>query len=133
MKQLIPAQIGQFLKQFPLKGGTLRRFRVTHHSPKESSGELILSVVDSEQARRVRLRIVLDEVEEFRFQRRPGPSLVRIKEARLGVFNGVFYLNLDAYAADDPPALHDYRASEAFIAARSLEWEIVPPKNPGPK
>ena len=77
-----------------------------------------------------RLRIVLEGVEEFRFQRRPGPSMVRIKEVRLGVFNGVFYLNLDAYADDVPPALHDFRASDAFIASRSFAWEIVPPKPP---
>jgi hypothetical protein len=130
MNQLLPAQITQFMKRFHFQRGTLRRFRVGNRTPKESSGEIIVAVHEGDGSRRVRLRIVLDGVEEYRFQRRPGPGLVRLKEVRLGVFNGMFYLNLDAYADDVPPAIHDFRASDAFVAARSFAWEIIEPKLP---
>lgn len=130
MEQLQPAQVAQFARRFRFRGGVLRRFLVRNRSTYESSGVLDLSVHESEGGGRARLRIVLDGVEEFRFQRRPGPGLVRLKEVRLGYFNGLFYLNLDAFADDAAPALIDFRASDAFIAARSLSWEVVPPKEP---
>src|SRR5580692_10462195 len=100
MNNVLPAQIAQFMKRFRFQQGTLRRFRVGNRTTKESSGEIVVAVHEADSGRRVRLRIVLDGVEEYRFQRRPGPGLVRLKEVRLGVFNGVFYLNLDAYADD---------------------------------
>jgi hypothetical protein len=129
MTNLLPSQIAQFLKRFRFQGGTLRRFRVHNHSTRNASGEVIVAVSESESNQRVLLRVRFDGVEEYRFQRRPGPALVRLKEVRLGVFDGVFYLNLDAFADDGRPALHDFRASDAFIAGRSLSWEIIPPKS----
>src|SRR4051812_26658764 len=124
MEQLLPAQAVAFLRRFRFRGGTLRRFEVRNRSTTHAVGMLSVSVHDGNSEARVRLRIILDGVEEYRFQRRPGPALVRLKEVRLGYFNGLFYLNLDAFADDERPALIDFRASDAFIAARSFAWEI---------
>jgi hypothetical protein len=129
MTSLSPFQTAQFMKRFRFQKGTLRRFRVRNHSGQRSSGEIVVTVGEGDN-RRVRLRLVFDGVEEYRFQRRPGPGLRRLQEVRLGVFNDLFYLNLDAFADDGPPALHDFRASDAFIAGRSLCWEIIAPKPP---
>lgn len=125
MNQIQPAQIVPFLKRFQFQGGSLRRLRIRNNSRQSSSGELIVSVREA-NGKKVRLRIVLDGVEEYRFQRRPGPGLFRLKEVRIGVFDGLIYFNLDAYI-DEAPALHDFRASDAFIAGRSIAWEIIPP------
>lgn len=126
MEQLQPAHVAQFLKRIRFRGAALRRFQVRNRSAHHASGLLDLSARDGESDARVRLRIELGGVEEFRFQRRPGPGLVRLKEVRLGYFNGLFYLNLDAFADDAPPALIDFRASDAFVAARTLSWEVTP-------
>jgi hypothetical protein len=125
MEQIQPSQIATFLKRFRLRGGILRRFRVRNHSPRQSSAEILLTVGDAGSEQRGRLRLVLDGVEEYRFQRRPGPALVRLKDVRLGYFNGVFFLNLDAFPDDGPPAVIDFRASDAFIAARAISWEFL--------
>ncbi len=130
MTNLLPSQVAQFLKRFRFQGGTLRRFQVRNRSAQQASGEIIVSALEGNSNQRVRLRLVFDGVEEYRFQRRPGPAFVRLKDVRLGVFDGVFYLNLDAFADDGHPALHDFRASDAFIAGRALAWEIIPPQSP---
>ena len=126
MNQIQPGQIVQFLKRFQFQGGALRRLRIRNISRQSSSAEVIVSIREA-NSKKVRLRIVLDGVEEYRFQRRPGPGLFRLKEVRLGIFDGLIYLNLDAYN-DEAPALHDFRASDAFVAGRSIAWEIIPPK-----
>ena len=129
MDQIQPAQTAQFLRRFVFRGGSLRRIRLHSHSAQRSSGELIVSIRRADSNERVRLRIVLEGVEEYRFQRRPGPALFRLKEVRLGYFNGLFFLNLDAYPEEGPPALIDFRASDAFLAGRSFTWEILPAKS----
>jgi hypothetical protein len=130
MEQLLPAQIPQFLKRFRFRGGLLQRFQIRNRSANQSSGRLSIVALDDNGNARVRLRLEFDGVEEYRFQRRPGPGLVRLKEVRLAYLNGLFYLNLDAFVDDEPPTVIDFRASDAFIAARSLSWEIVPPSPP---
>jgi hypothetical protein len=129
MEKLQPNQIATFLKRFHYLKGALRRFRVQNRSPQETRAELLLAVPDGDGTTKVRLKLALEGVEEFRFQRRPGPGLVRLREVRLGYFNGLFYLNLDAYASEGSPQLIDFRASDAYIAARGIDWEIVAPKS----
>ncbi len=128
METLPPSQIVSFLKRFRFHGGSLRQVRILNRTPREAVAALVVSVLDTESNQRVRLRLQFEGVEEYRFQRRPGLGLVRLKDVRIGWFNGLMYLNLDAYAVDGPPALHDFRASDAFIGGRSLAWEIIPPK-----
>jgi hypothetical protein len=129
MERLEPNQIGAFLKRFHHLKGRLRRFRVQNRSAQEARGELVLGVHEGDERKPMRLKLALEAVEEFRFQRRPGPGLVRLREVRLGAFNGLFFLNLDAYADEGAPQLIDFRASDAYIAARSVLWEIVLPKS----
>jgi hypothetical protein len=130
MDQLQPAQIAQFTKRFQFRGGTLLRFQIRNRPKGQSDGLIVVSARDESAGSRVRLRLRLEGVEEFRFQRRPGPGLVRLKEVRLGYFNGLLYINLDAFAVDGPAALIDFRASDAFAAARRITWDAVPPKPP---
>ena len=126
MESITPNQIVPFFRRFRFKGGSLRLFRVRNNTPREAGGTVVVSLMDTESNEPVRLRLRMGGVEEYRFQRRPGPGLVRLKEVRIGYFNGLMYLNLDAYADEGPLAVHDFRASDAFIAGRSLSWEIVP-------
>lgn len=128
MNPLLPAQIAQFMRRFRFHGGALRRFQVRNLSRNQSFGEILLSVHEVSTEKRVRLRLTFDDVAEFRFQRRPGPGLIRLKDVRLGVFDGTIFLNLDAFADEPSPGIHEFRASDAFIAGRSVAWEIVPPK-----
>lgn len=128
MDQIQPSQIAQFMRRFHFKGGVLRRFSIRNRTTSDASGEIALALREGDANQRARLRLVLDGVAEFRFQRRPGPGLVRLKEVRLGYFNGLFYLNFDAFPDDGPPAIIDFRASDAFVAARSISWELLPPK-----
>jgi hypothetical protein len=128
MQILTPNQILNFARRFRFQSGTLRSIRLRNRSKRDASAIIVVSILDMESNQRVRLRLHLDGVEEYRFQRRPGPGLVRLKDVRIGFFNGLMYLNLDAYAIDGVPAVHDFRASDAFIAGRALSWEILPPK-----
>jgi hypothetical protein len=128
MQILTPNQIVNFAKRFRFPNGTLRSVRLRNRSPRDAGAVVVVSVLDTESNQPVRLRLQLEGVEEYRFQRRPGPGLVRLKDVRIGYFNSLMYLNLDAYAVDGVPAVHDFRASDAFIAGRSLSWEIVPPR-----
>jgi hypothetical protein len=43
------------------------------------------------------MRLQVDGVEEFRFQRRPGPGLVQLKDVRIGYFTGLMFLNLTTW------------------------------------
>jgi hypothetical protein len=80
--------------------------------------------------KRVRLRLVFDGVEEYRFQKRPAAGGGRIPDARFGAFDGLIYLNLDAYRLDpgERPTLPDFRASDAFVAGADVRWEELPPE-----
>ena len=128
MNNLSSQQIALFLKRFPFRGGALRVVRIGNRSGSGTNATIIVSVLDAEANRRVRLRLRFDGVEEYRFQRRPGAGLIKLKEVRIGWFNGLMYVNFDAWQSDEAPAVHDFRASDAFIAGRSLSWEIVQPK-----
>jgi hypothetical protein len=128
MEILLPNQIAAFLKRFRFRGGTVRSVSLRTGAAQQSSAAVVVSVLDTDSKQRVRLRLRFDGVEEYRFQRRPGAGMQRLKVVSIGWFNGLMYLNLDAYATDGPAALHDFRASDAFIAGRSLSWEMMPPK-----
>ena len=133
MNQLQPNQIDSFLRRFRFRKGTLRRIRLINRSSRQTDAEILLAVRTDEsldsQPGRVRLRLVLTGVEEYRFQRRPNANLVTLGEVRVGYFNGLFYLDLNAFDLEEgKPALHDFRASDAFAAARDFAWEIIPKK-----
>jgi hypothetical protein len=83
-------------------------------------------------AKRVNLRLVFDGVEEYRFQRRPLAGGGRIPDARFGLFDGVIYLNLDAFGLNpgERPGLPEFRASDAFVAGDCMSWEELPSTRP---
>lgn len=122
MNELTTGTAHQFLKRFQLRGARLRRFRV-RNAPKDATAEVRLTVRDNDKL--VRLRLVFDGVEEFRFQRRPGPGLIRLKGVQVGFFGALTYVNFDPFADDRPPKVMDFRASDCFVAARSVRWEVV--------
>ena len=132
MKRLQSHDIDKFQRNYRFAGGQLRRIKIAT----KSSGQVaILLELNIRQALKdlgsrpkpIRLRLRLDGVEEFRFQKRIGSKTGRIAEARIGVFEGMIFLNLDAFVLlpGEVPKFHDYRASDAYIAGRELWWEIV--------
>ena len=74
---------------------------------------------------RVRLTLRLAGVEEFRLQMRPNQPKVKITDARLGYFNGLFFVSLDSVGleAGETAQMFDFRASEIYAAGRELWWE----------
>ena len=128
MNELTPGNAHAFLKRFQFRGGWLRRFRVRNKSADFATGEVRLTARDTETNQPARLRLVFDGVEEYRFQRRPGPGLVRLSEVQVGFFGNLVYLNLDAFAEEGPPKVMDFRASDWFLAGRTVRWEVEPRK-----
>ncbi|HJZ91948.1 MAG TPA: hypothetical protein VKE40_13830, partial [Gemmataceae bacterium] len=97
----------------------------------DNSTAVVRLTVRGEDGRPVRLRLTFDGVEEFRFQRRPGPGLVRVKDVQVGFFGTLTYVNFDPFADDGPPKVMDFRASDWFLAGRALQWEVVAKKADG--
>jgi hypothetical protein len=124
MNELTPANAHAFLKQFQFRGGWLRRFRVRNRSADTATGELRLTARDTTTNQPVRLRLRFEGVEEYRFQRRPGPGLVRLTEVQVGFFGNLVYINLDAFPEEGPPKVMDFRASDCFLAGRSVQWSV---------
>ena len=128
MNELTPANAHTFLKRFQLRGGRLIRIQLKPRRGEGTSGELRLTAKDATRNETVRLRLIFEGVEEYRFQRRPSAPLVRLKDVKIGFFGELTYLNLDAYPEDGPPKVIDFRASDCFLAGRTVKWEIVAPK-----
>jgi hypothetical protein len=128
MNELTPGNVHAFLKRFQFRGGWLRRFRVRNKSADFATGDVRLIARDTESNQPTRLRLVFDGVEEYRFQRRPGPGLVRLSEVQVGFFGDLVYLNLDAFPEEGPPKVMDFRASDWFLAGRTVRWEVEPSK-----
>jgi hypothetical protein len=126
MNELTTGTAHQFLKRFPFRGARLRQFRV-RNTGDGSTAEVRLTL-RPEDGKPVRLRLIFDGVEEFRFQRRPGPGLVRVKDVQVGFFGALTFVNFDPFAEEGPPKVMDFRASDCFVAARTVRWEVVQPK-----
>jgi hypothetical protein len=130
MNRVPPAELPQFLRRYRFPGGRVRRVRVVNVSEKDVAVELRLVVREAirdlgTDPNRVRLTLRLEGVEEFRFQMRPNQPRVRIADARISHLNGLFFVNLDAWALEpgEQPQVYDFRASEAYAAGRELLWE----------
>jgi hypothetical protein len=50
-----------------------------------------------------------------------------MSDLRLGYFNGLYFVNFDAWSLPpgEAPAIHDFRASDAYAAGQTLAWELV--------
>jgi hypothetical protein len=134
MNRLQPHKFAKFLRAYRFVGGVLRGVKVRHRG-REVSVEFRLSVREAitdlgKEARRVRLRIVVQGADEFRFQMRPRQPKVKVTDTRIGYFNGLFYVSFDSVGLEPGEAaqVFDFRASEVFAAGRELFWEEVQPK-----
>jgi hypothetical protein len=131
MNRLDATDLAQFTRKYTFAGGRVRR--VVVRTGKTITIEMRLVVKAAVQslgdaAKKVRLRLVFDGVEEYRFQKRPAAAGGRITNALFGAFDGLVYFNLDAYRLDpgERPTLPDFRASDAFVAGADVRWEEVP-------
>ena len=135
MTPLLPHDLAQFARKYRFAGGRLRRVRLL---PRKggTAVEITLRVtptitdLGAEAPRPVRLVLRVDGVEEYRFQKRPNSTPARVSDAKFGTFNGLIYINLDAWGLQpgEVPGVHDFRASDAFVAGRRVSWVEVPPK-----
>jgi hypothetical protein len=134
MNRLSPSEAAGFARRYGFRGGRIRRVQLRYHP--EGSTQVVFDLrVTSGRGQRgekssLRLRLVLTQVAEFRFQMRPHRPRRIIEEARFGYWNGLFYLMFDAAALDpgEMARVHDYRASEVYAAGQQLYWE----ERPGP-
>jgi hypothetical protein len=135
METLTPAQIASFTRRFQFKGGLLKSFAVRRYKG-VMQARLKLRVHQHQtqpgqhghSPEPVRLLIALDDVTEYRFQRRPFVARETLGTVRLGLFDGAFYLNLDAWDDELNPQLIDFRNSEAFIAGLRFSWSLLTKK-----
>jgi hypothetical protein len=138
MNRLQPHEFAKFLRSYRFVGGVLRGVKVRHKG-REVSVEFRLRVREAitdlgATPRQARLRIVLEGVDEFRFQMRPQQPKVKVTDARLGYHNGLFYVTLDSVGLEpnEVAQVFDFRASEVYAAGRELFWEEVKPKEKPP-
>lgn len=138
MNRLQPHEFAKFLRAYRFVGGSLRSVKVRHRERREVTVEFRVSVREAitelgKGPRRVRLRFVLEGVDEFRLQMRPGQPKAKVADARLGYFNGLFYVLFDSVGLEPGEAaqVFDFRAGEVYAAGRELFWEEVKPKGAG--
>lgn len=132
MTVLYPADLLQFSRQFKFTGGRVKRVRLRTGNGDDPELELILAVRSvtktlGETPEKVLLRLRCVGVDEFRFQKRPGHPTGKMTDCRFGYFQDLFFINLDAWGLlpGDAPKIHDYRASDAYVACRDLRWEKI--------
>ncbi len=134
MTRLHSSELVQFARKYRFVGGRLQRLRLVN---RRGSGnvEVVLVVRPAPRdlgaaPKPVKLKLEIIGVEEFRFQKRPTLSVGKMSDLMLGYFNGLYYINFDAWGlpADEVPRVHDFRASDAFVAGNDLFWEDVTPK-----
>jgi hypothetical protein len=132
MNLLYAQDLAQFARRYRFASGRLRRVRIL---PGSRGGvvEILLRVEAAGSqaagaAKPVRLLLRVDGAEEFRFQKRPITNPARLTDVKFGYFNGLFFINFDAWGLlpGEVPAIHDFRASDAFVAGKSISWMEVP-------
>ena len=135
MNRLQAADLAGFARRYRFNGGRLRRVKLRYGKGGDFAAEFVVTARGSVrdlgmEPALIKLRFRLEGVEEFRFQKRPSVAAGSVSEARLGYFNGLYYVNLDAWglAPGDVPKLHDFRASDTYLAGTALYWEEVKPK-----
>lgn len=120
MTRVYPQDLGQLLRTYRLAGGRVRRVRVRYGPKGAVAVEWRLTV--SKGADRVRLALRLAGVAEFRLQMRPNQPRTRIADARVAYLDGRFFVALDDLGLEpgERPAVHDFRATEAYAAGAEL-------------
>lgn len=137
MNRIYPNDLPQFLRRYRFPGGRIRGVKAASRSEKDLAVEFRLVVREAirdlgTEPKRVRLKLRLEGVEEYRFQMRPNLPKVKIADARIAYLSSLFFVNLDAWTLEpgEQPKLHDFRASEAYAAGRELYWEEIARQDP---
>lgn len=132
MTRLDPSAVAAFARAYRFPGGRLRRVKLRYAGGDRAAAEFTVAVRTAvkdlgTEPVPVKLRFKLTGVEEFRFQKRPSSAAGTVADARIGFFQGLFFVNLDAWtlAPGDTPKVHDFRASDSYVAGRDLFWEEV--------
>jgi hypothetical protein len=132
--RLDSANTPAFLRRFRFANGRIRSVRWRTRG-EESELVVVVAVRRTMQdlggaTPPVRLKFTLKGVEEFRFQKRLNAPHSRISDLRLGFFQGLVFVNFDAWGLQpgEQPAVFDFRASERYVAAREVLWEEVEKK-----
>lgn len=135
MNRLYPADLHQFSQRYRLAGSRLQRLRIRYRGADRVTVEFVLAMRAKirdlgTEPQSLKLKIRLEGVEEFRFQKRPTTAAGTVPEARIGYFGDMYFVNLDAWGlqAGEVPGIHDYRGSDAYVGARELYWEEVEAK-----
>lgn len=132
MTALYPTDLLNFTRQFKFAGGRIRRVQLINRNGDDPAIEMVIAVRMNakslgEKSDVQRLKLRFTGVEEFRFQKRPGTPSGKISDCRFGYFQDLFFVTFDAWGlpAGETPKVHDFRASDAYIASRDLKWELV--------
>lgn len=132
MTPLEPSGLAQFARGYHFPAGKLKRVRLRHQGARGLDIDVVLQVRTAirdlgVEPRVVRLRLRFLDVEEYRFQKRPGIAAGTLRDLHLGYFQGLFYVTFDSWSleAGEQPGVHDFRGSDAFIASRAIEWEHI--------
>jgi hypothetical protein len=132
MKTLYPSDIPEFLRQFRFNAVRLRRLRFQMNSQGDMTADAHVIVKKQSSTLNttgatVILHLHMIGVEEYRFQKRPGDDRSRKSIGRVGSFQGTIFIDFDAYSlgTGEMAKAHDYRASDAFVACRDLQYTIV--------
>ena len=134
MTRLHSSDLVQFARKYRFVGGKLKRYRVGYRRG-VGTLEAVLLVRPATRdlgatPKPVKLKLEITGVEEYRFQKRPTTAAGKMSDLKLGYFNGLYYINFDAWGlpAGEVPGIHDFRASDAFVAGNDLFWEEIPRK-----
>jgi hypothetical protein len=131
MTTLYPTDIPEFLRKYRFANARVRRFRVASAASGETTIDVVLiarkAMADlNRPAERVVISLTFRGVEEYRFQKRPGGDGRLKTDCRFGTFEGLVYVDFDAYpmGRGDVPKLHDFRASDLFAGCRDLRYTV---------
>jgi hypothetical protein len=131
MTPLHPQELAQFARKYRFPGGRRSSIRIRTRGS-EVTVEVTLRVNTAikdlgDGVDAVRLKLLVVGAEEYRFQKRLNSSAGKLSDVKFSYFNGLFFVNFDAWGLQpgEVPGVHDFRASDAFVAGRELHWEEV--------
>lgn len=124
MTRVSPAELPNFWRRYQFAGGSLRSIGLIKKARSEWVLQLTLRITSGQQ-KPVRLRLQFVGVEEYRWAKRSATPIGRIQQARCSYLSDLFFLTLDAWNLEkgELPKVHDFRASDAYVAARELWYE----------
>ncbi len=134
MNRLHSSDLVQFARKYRFVGGKVKRLRMTN---RRGSGTIEAVLLVRPATRDlgavpppVKLKLEITGVEEYRFQKRPTLAAGKMSDLKIGYFNGLYYINFDAWGlpVGEVPGIHDFRASDAYAAGNDLFWEEMPRK-----